>query len=170
MTEQGKKNLDVLLPLLLTVAVGWFYFRRYPKNWQGLLAVCGATFLASWVAVSRITRSILDAAPGRVKLPSDVSLDSCNGWDAAALTRLIKEDTYAPWYTVHFRNLDAYQQLLALDNCRFVKVYNYWNSHFYQDNKESIRQAINSESTWLDSGFSNLVDSLNKRFASLNLN
>ncbi len=62
MTEASKKNLDVLLPLLLATAVGYWYIKKNgAKRWQPVAFLALSVFVVSYLIVSRVTRMLADS-------------------------------------------------------------------------------------------------------------
>ncbi len=168
MTEQGKKNIDLLLPLVLAFGAGYLYFTKYgAKKWQGLLIVIAGVFLASYLATSRITRAIRDAAPGAASLPYDLNTKGCDSYDATAVVKAVYDDSEA-WF---FRSNDPYEQLTVLSDCQLVKAYNTWNKTYYhQSGGKTLRTIISSQPGAGINRFAQLKSTLESRFAKMSLN
>lgn len=128
MTEQGKKNLDIMIPLIASCAVGYWFFKKYgAKRLASMLVLVGLTFLAVYIATSRLTRSIIDRAPSAAPLPYDLDTKGCNSYDSTATLKAAWDDSQSFW----FNNDEPYMQLSQLSDCQLVKAYNDWNKTYY---------------------------------------
>jgi hypothetical protein len=109
--------------------------------------------------------------PKPVELPPDGSGGGEGGaqlTEAAIqkLTDQLKDDIYS----FGTRNSEPYIALLALSNTDFVRVYNDWNARYYNEDKETLKQAIAGEYFSVTSfTFANVKETLMNRFQSLGL-
>lgn len=109
--------------------------------------------------------------PAMVPLPNDPgsgtgATGSLSDANIRLITDALHEDINS-WFT---RDSAPYIDLMALSDTDFVRVYNDWNSRYFNDNKETLKQAIEGE--WLSATsftFYNLKPQLMQRFERLGL-
>lgn len=167
MTYTAKKNIDALLPLIAACGVGFWYFKKYgAKKWQVLIVLVLATYFAVYLATTRITKSILEAAPSSAKLPTDLNTKGCTNYDPTADTNAIFSDTQN-WF---FNSDEPYAKLNTLSDCELVKAYNDWNSRYYQTaGSKTLAMVVAGQSSIFNGGFKQTQATLAARFAKYNL-
>ncbi|MBS1644866.1 MAG: hypothetical protein JST36_07505 [Bacteroidetes bacterium] len=167
MTYTAKKNIDALVPLAAACAVGFWYFRKYgTKRWQMLVVIVLATYFALWLATTRITKSILEAAPSSAKLPAELNPSACSNYDPTGDVNAVYSDS-----TSLFFNSDApYSKLLSLSDCELVKAYNDWNARYYQTaGGQTLAQVVAGQTSIFNGGFQLTQKTLAQRFTKYNL-
>lgn len=166
MTYTAKKNMDILLPLIAACAVGYWFFMKYgSKKWQTLIVLVGLTFLAVYIATTRITKSLYEAAPTKAKLPYDLDTSGCNAYDTTAVITAVYDDGQK-WF---FRSNAPYEQLATLSDCQLVKASNDWLGKYYQTaDSKTLRAYIAGQPSGFGS-FAQLQSTIDDRFTKLNI-
>lgn len=77
-------------------------------------------------------------------------------------TDRLKETIYSNFGI--FSDAKPYKDMLALKGAEIIAIAQDWNNRYYQEDNESLLQAINAE--YLDS---DLLSQINAKFASLNI-
>jgi hypothetical protein len=161
MTPLQKKNINVIVPLLVAV---YFVYKTDPKlaGYKKTLPIAIGIFLLIWFithqATSYVQKEQDKPTPGTI--PDAVT----DKFDAASFcTKLYNDiDCIFCW-----RDKELYRQLAAYPDTYIIAINSYWNDKYYSKNGETLRVAINGEV--LGIMLESTKDTINQRFDKLNI-
>lgn len=160
MTKQLQKNINTLIPVLITGYAAYKLNTTYKRKPEETIILSAFVLIIAAVLTSRITKAI--AIQQATQINPTVQPDPV--YNAAPLIDAIKEDIYC---TFCWRDKDLYRQLAALTDAQLVSAWQYWSEQYYSLDSETLFEAIKGETLgWaLDSTW----NTLQARFRKLNL-
>jgi len=105
--------------------------------------------------------------PDTVQLPPDTQgLSTPSNWNPGTITDALHADLYSVFA---LRNYQIYDDTAALSNSQLVAVHNDWNKRYFNEEKETLRQAIDAEVTAFDTGLRARMNIVKDRLKTLGL-
>ena len=159
---QNKRTIDYTVPTLFAMLGGYVAFKK-KGSWQLVLVVAIMSFIFLYFLTTQVTKRAYAAGPRDIPAGSGQDVSA---FDPTALINGIHEDITC---YLCIRNRGLYDQLNALTDGQLIKAWNYWKNTFYNEDQETLPQAIANESAFMDSNFGQQQATLAARFQKLNL-
>lgn len=160
MTPILKRNINIILPLLLSVVV-WQKTDPKLSDPKKTLMVMVVVFVLAWIVTNQITSYALKKAtqPKEGELPTTVG-----NFDYITFAKLLYEDIHCK---LCWRDKDLYKQLASMPDVNILAVNKYWAENYYHKNSETMRKAIDGEVLGWE--LEPTRKALNKRFDNLKI-
>ncbi len=124
----------------------WFYFKGRRKGKEAATAALKEDLIVE------VNPKLLTSAGGKE-------------WDPKPITDRLHTDIYGN----DFRDNDVYSVLLALPDVKIKAIHNDWMVRYFDKDKETLKKAIDGESTWFDSAFDEQKDAVLAKFSNIGL-
>lgn len=159
LSDNNKKTIDIILPTV-AAALAAYYLYRGKKSGKEIAIVAVIAWVLSYIIISQVTRMINRQGPAQ-----KATGGTCDNYDPSGLANRLKEDITCVFCK---RDLDIYKEMMALPDCEFITLYNYWNKNIYANLKKTLRVAIEDEGG-VNIPFQSLQEAISDRFQRLNL-
>jgi hypothetical protein len=175
-TSDTKKSVDLIVPSVGAIAAGVFFVYKEKDRDTKFLVLMGAiVFVLLYVVTTQITKAILKAQgkPPPVALTGDSSsgINSTTGeqtgFDANGWCDRVHSDVYVGFFDMKQRDEALYEKMALFGNDDLIATWNAWRNKYYDEEGETMTEAIAAEWTMPFSPVYNNMNKIVERLKSL---